>query len=142
MQDSTSNQNTVSNDEATPRSPGSPGSPAGATFWIQHNQQRTEIIDRAYDYRGDVTLTLNDDSTVTGYLFDRQVNADSGLVARLILSEGGKQTIEANQIKAVQFSDRDPAAGKSWETWVKKYAEKKRAESQAPQVDASHTPSS
>jgi hypothetical protein len=33
--------------------------------------------------------------------------------------------IAYSEIAALAFSGRDPAAGKSWEAWVKKYWEKK-----------------
>lgn len=38
-----------------------------------------------------------------------------------------KRTIAFSDIASLAFSGRDTAAGKSWETWLKKYAEKKAA---------------
>jgi len=38
---------------------------------------------------------------------------------------GNRQKIAYSDIAALAFSGRDPAAGKSWEAWVKKYWEKK-----------------
>jgi hypothetical protein len=33
-----------------------------------------EALEKAFDYRGDVTLTLKDGSKIEGYLFDRRSN--------------------------------------------------------------------
>ena len=66
--------------------------------------------------------------TIGGYLFDRRRGsslADSA--ARLMLPSGEKVSIAYAEVSHIAFSDRDPAAGKSFETWVKKYIEKKLA---------------
>ena len=49
--------------------------------------------------------------------------ADSNV--RIMPADGGKVTISYAHVSRVAFSERDPAAGKSFETWVKKYVEKK-----------------
>lgn len=88
-----------------------------------------DILEKAFDYRGDVTLTLDSGQTVTGYLFDRrraQTLADS-VVRLLPASSDDKLAIPYARIRRIAFSDRDPAAGKSFETWIKKYVEKKLA---------------
>jgi hypothetical protein len=41
--------------------------------------------------------------------------------------EESKLRIGYNDLARLTFSGRDPAAGKSFETWVKKYREKKAA---------------
>lgn len=103
---------------------------AGLAVDLADAQSAFDILEKAFDYRGDVTLTLKDASVVTGYLFDRR--RGTGLndsVVRLLppdaSSSTGKVTVPYNQIARIAFSDRDPAAGKSFETWVKKYVEKK-----------------
>lgn len=86
-------------------------------------------LEKAFDYRGDVTITRHDGSAVEGYLFDRR----SGVTlfdsyVRVMLKDGAKkETIRYSEVAGVQFSGRDTAAGKSWEAWVKKYFEKKAA---------------
>jgi hypothetical protein len=39
----------------------------------------------------------------------------------------GKIAIAYTDIAGLAFTGRDPAAGKSWEAWVKKYMERKAA---------------
>ena len=38
-----------------------------------------------------------------------------------------KLSVAYSDIAALKFADRDPAAGKSWEAWVRKYWEKRTA---------------
>jgi hypothetical protein len=84
-------------------------------------------LERAFDYRGDVTLTLKDHSNVEGYIFDRVSGPSlSTSYVRVIPKDGGqKLKIAYAEIAALAFTGRDTAAGKSWEAWVRKYWEKK-----------------
>ena len=98
--------------------------------WIPSLASDEEIhqaFEKAFDYRGDVTLTLKDGRQINGYVFDRRSGktlADSAV--RIIPStERTKLTIPYSDIAALAFTGRDTAAGKSWEAWMKKYAEKK-----------------
>jgi len=86
-------------------------------------------LERAFDYRGDVLITRKDGGKLEGYIFDRRNGktlADS--YVRLLPKDGGaKLSVGYDQIAALAFTGRDMAAGKSWETWVKHYWEKKAA---------------
>jgi hypothetical protein len=86
-------------------------------------------LEKAFDYRGDITITRKDGSKIEGYLFDRrsaQTLADS--VVRLFPKDSNeKVSISYADIAALAFTGRDTAAGRSWEAWMKKYAEKKAA---------------
>jgi len=42
-------------------------------------------------------------------------------------NEDQNVSVPYNQVARVEFTGRDTAVGKSFETWVKKYAEKKAA---------------
>ena len=92
-----------------------------------------EALEKAFDYRGDVTLTLKNGSTVEGYLYDRRTGsslADS--VVRLMPTPKPGMPMERvnvayADIAALAFTGRDTAAGKSFDAWVKKYWEKKAA---------------
>jgi hypothetical protein len=106
--------------------------PAAASTTLQgliadlDDASRVDVLEKAFDFRGDVTLTLADGSTVSGYLFDRQrgtTAADS--VVRLLPQEGNqKQSIRFADIRRIEFG-KDAAHGKTWENWVKRYIEKK-----------------
>jgi hypothetical protein len=86
-----------------------------------------EALEKAFDYRGDVTITKKDGSKVDGYIFDRTtgVHLESSFVRVLPRDSNQRVKISYAEIAALAFSGRDPAAGKSWEAWVRKYWEKK-----------------
>jgi hypothetical protein len=98
--------------------------------WIPNLAGEQEIrnaLEKAFDYRGDVTITRKDGSRVEGYVFDR-VTRDSladSYVRVLPGNSNHRLKIPYADIAALAFSGRDPAAGKSWEAWVRKYWEKK-----------------
>jgi len=84
-------------------------------------------LDDAFDYRGDVTLELEDGSVVDGFLFDRKPAStlEASVVRVLPRNSNERRVIPYSRIRAIAFSDKDPAAGKTWENWIKRYAEKK-----------------
>jgi hypothetical protein len=92
-----------------------------------------EALEKAFDYRGDVTLTRKDGTVVEGYLYDRRTGTTlKDSVVRIIPTpKPGAPTERVNvayaDVAALKFSGRDTAAGKSFEAWVKKYWEKKAA---------------
>lgn len=85
-------------------------------------------LDRAFSYRGDVTITLDDASTIDGYVFDRRSDgpalADCS-VRVLRAASDVKLSIPYDRIRALAFTGKDCAAGKSFETWIRKYKEMK-----------------
>lgn len=100
--------------------------------WIPTLASDAEIrdaLEKAFDYRGDVTLTLKDGRAINGYIFDRRTGttlADSA-VRVIPANERTKVNVAYSDIAALSFTGRDTAAGKSFEAWVKKYWEKKAA---------------
>jgi hypothetical protein len=96
-----------------------------------------EALEKAFDYRGDITVTRKDGSTVEGYLYDRSNGttlADSYI--RIIpAKDRTRVTIAYGDIAALAFSGRDTAAGKTFEAWVKKYWEKKAAGEKNIQIE-------
>ena len=100
--------------------------------WIPELATEDEIrvaLEKAFDYRGDVTVTRRDGSVVEGYVFDRQTGsslADS-FVRIIPTKDRTKLRVAYAEIAGLNFSGRDTAAGKSFEAWMKRYAEKKAA---------------
>ena len=62
-------------------------------------------------------------------MFDRRTGATlKDSVVRLYPKNSDeKLSVSYAEIGALAFTGRDTAAGKSWEAWMKKYAEKKAA---------------
>ena len=98
--------------------------------WVPELSTEEELriaLEKAFDYRGDVTLTLKDNSKIEGYVFDR-VGGDSlstSFVRVMPKDANQKQKIAYADIAALSFTGKDTAAGKSWEAWVRKYWERK-----------------
>ena len=87
-----------------------------------------EAFDKAFDYRGDLTITLRTGDKMEGYVFDRRAEtADlSQCVVRMFPKNSAeKMSIRYSDIAALAFTGKDSAAGKSFDAWVKKYNEKK-----------------
>jgi hypothetical protein len=100
--------------------------------WIPPLATEDEIrtaLEKAFDYRGDVTLTLKDDSKIEGYVFDRRGGGSLAECSVRILpkDQDEKRIIRYSEIARLEFTGRDTAEGKSFETWVRKYNEKKAA---------------
>ena len=98
--------------------------------WVPQLATETELrdaLEKAFDYRGDVAITKKDGSKVDGYIFDRVTGAtlESSFVRVLPRDSNQRVKISYAEIAALAFSGRDPAAGRSWEAWVRKYWEKK-----------------
>jgi hypothetical protein len=100
--------------------------------WVPELAGEEEVrqaLEKAFDYRGDVTITRKDGSKVEGYVFDRRTGkslADSAV--RLFPKDSDKKiSIPYSEIAALALTGRDTAAGKSFEAWVRKYWEKKAA---------------
>lgn len=110
--------------------PGSTRENLQGTIWdIASPEDLRMALEKAFDYRGDVTISRKDGTSIEGYIFDRRTGAtlDDSHV-RLFPKDGvDKVSIAYSQIAGLAFTGRDTAAGKSWEAWVRKYLEKKAA---------------
>jgi hypothetical protein len=89
---------------------------------------RLEAVVRvAIDYRGDVTLTVGDEEPFVGFLFDLDEH-EGACRLRVLPGDGGpRRTIALADVRRIELSGRDTAAGKSFDTWVKKYIKQKLA---------------
>lgn len=101
----------------------------GRVWQPASEEELREGIEKAFDYRGDVTIVRKDGSAVEGYIFDRRSGATlaDSFVRLFPKGAGNKVAIPYSEISSLQFTGRDTAAGKSWEAWLKKYWEKKAA---------------
>jgi hypothetical protein len=96
---------------------------------IASEEELRTALEKAFEYRGDVTITRKDGSVIDGYLYDRRAASTLGdSLVRLLPANGSPRvSVQYSDIAALAFSGRDTAAGKSWEAWVRKYWEKKAA---------------
>ena len=109
--------------------------------WIPELAKEDEVreaLEKAFDYRGDVTITLKSGEKVEGYIFDRKTGtALSDSFVRLFPAKSDeKRSVAYADIAALTFSGRDTAAGRSFEAWVRKYWETRAAGEKNIGIDA------
>ncbi|MGP8175338.1 MAG: hypothetical protein ACLP7O_12435 [Terracidiphilus sp.] len=102
---------------------------------LANEEDLRRALDKAFDYRGDVTLTLKSGERgeapkkIEAYIFNRHTGptlADSW-VQYFTPGAPEKRKVSYADIARIEFSGKDRAAGKHWEDWVKAYNEKKAA---------------
>jgi hypothetical protein len=88
-----------------------------------------QALEKAFDYRGDVTLTLKNGERFEAYIFNRHTGATlaGSWVQYFTPDAAEKRKAYYAEIARLEFTGKDRAAGKHWEDWVKKYNEKKAA---------------
>ena len=112
------------------------GSLEGRVFHPASFDELAEAVELAFDYRGDVTVSLKSGESLSGYLFNRQVN-DSDSYLELFPSDSSPaRQIRYDQIAAIAFTGEDTATGKSWENWVAKKDSERRADVERVAADA------
>ena len=80
---------------------------------------RADVIERAFDYRGDVTLVCAGGREITGYLYNRNRDAAEPYV-QLFDASGALHTVPYGEIAAIRFTGADMAAGRSYEAWLER----------------------
>ncbi len=96
---------------------------------LSSDEETRDALEKAFSYRGDVTITRKSGGEMECYVFDRRTGATlQESVVRVMLKDSTeKLSIPYSDIARLTFSGRDTAAGKSWEAWVRKYWQKKAA---------------
>jgi len=83
-------------------------------------------LEAVVDYRGDVTLVLNDDAELDCFVFSRTTGGEDALLC-MFKGEDQTRTVPIDTIREIRFSGKDTAHGKSFERWIERYIEKKLA---------------
>jgi len=88
-----------------------------------------QALEKAFDYRGDVTITLKNGERVEAYIFNRQTAATltDSYVQYFSPKSPNKLKLSYSDIARLEFTGKDRAAGKHWEDWLKAYNERKAA---------------
>ena len=112
------------------------GSPEGRVFQPTSFAELAEAVELAFDYRGDVTVSLKSGESLNGYLFNRQVNGSDSYLELFPSDSSDAQHIRYDQIATIAFTGEDTATGKSWENWIAKKDSERRAEVERVAADA------
>jgi hypothetical protein len=88
-----------------------------------------DALEKALDYRGDITITLKNGDRIEAFVFNCLTGATlaDSFVHYYTPAAPEKRRVSYTEIARLEFSGKDRAAGKHWEDWVKKYNEKKAA---------------
>ena len=86
-------------------------------------------LEKAFDYRGDVTITTKSGERIEAYIFNRSTGATltDSCVQYFSPKSADKLKLSYGDIARLEFSGKDRAAGKHWEDWLKAYNERKAA---------------
>lgn len=100
--------------------------------WIPElagDEDLRSALEKAFDYRGDVTITTKSGERIEAYIFNRATGATlaDSYVQYFSPKSIGKLKLSYADIARLEFSGKDRAAGKHWEDWLKAYNERKAA---------------
>jgi hypothetical protein len=82
-------------------------------------ERLSDVIERAFDYRGDVTIVRRDGAELVGYLFNRNADGPRPFVQVFAAAGGDPVSIPYAEICSVRFTGRDTAAGNSYAAWLR-----------------------
>ena len=93
------------------------------------DEEVRQALEKAFDYRGDVTLNLKSGQRIEAYIFNRQTGPTlaASFVQYFTPTADDKRKVSYAEIARLEFSGKDRAAGKHWEAWVEKYNQRKAA---------------
>lgn len=96
---------------------------------LASDEDLRQALEKAFNYRGDVTITLKSGERVDAYVFNRYTGGTlaESWVQYFAPNSSEKRKLSYAEIARLEFSGKDRAAGKHWEDWVKAYNEKKAA---------------
>jgi hypothetical protein len=99
---------------------------------LTSKEELYDALEKAFDYRGDITISLKDNSKIVGYIFNRESKAPEPFVELFPADRDEKIKVFYKDIAGLVFSGVDTAAGKSWAAWVEKMKAKEATEAENP----------
>jgi hypothetical protein len=86
-----------------------------------------EVVEQAFDYRGNTTIVTRDGAEIVGYIFNRNASVPEPYLQYFDEAGEGPFTLRYADIATIRFTGRDTAAGQSWKAWVER-RDRERAE--------------
>jgi Zn/Cd-binding protein ZinT len=101
----------------------------GSVPSLASDEEVRQALEKAFDYRGYVTITTKAGEKIEAYIFNRHTGTtlSDSYVQYFAPNVAAKQKLSYAEIARLEFSGKDRAAGKHWEDWVKAYNERKAA---------------
>ncbi len=100
---------------------GSPQSWEGTCIQPSDENELHEAINRAFNYRGDVTIQLKTGEQLMGYVFNRHTEGPQPSLKLFLPNDKDPHIVSYQDIAGVMFSGEDTAFGRSWEDWAQKW---------------------
>jgi len=94
-----------------------------------------EVVEFAFDYRGNTTVVKRDGGEVVGYIFNRDADAPEAFIQLFDERGDGPFTIPYCDIATIKFTGKDTAAGNSWKAWVERKEEERALRAAASGAD-------
>ncbi|MDX2227228.1 MAG: hypothetical protein SFY92_09095 [Verrucomicrobiae bacterium] len=102
-------------------------------------QKISDQADKAFDFRGDVTVDLVNGSKLEGFLSNRDNKART--IEMYLAGEKDIRVVNYSEIAEIRITGEDMAAGKSWEDWqAKREREKQKGVDRAARREAEEHP--
>jgi hypothetical protein len=79
-----------------------------------------EVVEAAFDYRGNVTVVMTDGAELEGYVFNRDREVAEPFIQMFDLAGHGPLTLPYARIRTIRFTGRDMAAGSPWLAWLER----------------------
>lgn len=73
------------------------------------DQALRDAVEAAFEYRGHVTLTLTDGSSLEGYLFNRDLDVAAPFVQLFLAGSGDARDVPLDSISSVEHTGKDHA---------------------------------
>lgn len=115
---------------------GQSGSLEGRVFRPASFEEVAEAVELAFDYRGDVTLSLKSGESLSGYLFNRHIAGTESSLEVFPAESPHAKRVRYDEIVAIAFTGEDTASGKSWEVWTAKKESERRADAERVTAEA------
>ena len=97
-----------------------------------------EVIEFAFDYRGNTTIVKTDGSEIVGYIFNRNTYGPEPFIEYFDESGEGPFTLSYSELANVKFTGKDTAAGNSWKAWLERKEREKAERAGAVSVPDPH----
>lgn len=81
-----------------------------------------QVVDLAFDYRGDVTVVLRDGRERVGFVANRDRHVGRPFLEMFDVAGDLPVTIRYADIHTIRFTGKDTAAGKSYAAWIERKA--------------------
>ena len=86
---------------------------------IGHGVTLEEVVERAFDYRGNVTVVKADGTRLEGYVFNRNRDVEVPFIQVFDRAGAGPLDIPYADIRTILFTGKDTAAGNSYAAWLR-----------------------